>query len=59
MIDKSKIVYLRMCARVLYIGKATQRFGDRIDQHVPQKLIALVTSPERRPEPEETKGTTS
>ena len=33
-----------------YIGKTTQKFGDRIDpQHIPQKLIALVTSPDKQP----------
>ena len=51
MIDKSKIVYLFTCeCEREYIGKTRQRFGDRIDQHIPQKLIALMTSPDKQPE---------
>ena len=51
MTDQSKIVYLLTCeCEREYIGKTTQRFGDRIDQHIPQKLIALATSPDKQPE---------
>ena len=51
MIGKSEIVYLFTCeCEREYIGKTTQRFEDRIDRHIPQKLIALVTSPDKQQE---------
>ena len=49
--DQSKIVYLFTCeCEREYIGKTTQRFRDRSDPHIPQKLITLVTSPDKQPE---------
>ena len=51
MIDKSKTVYLFTCeCEHKYIGKRTQGFRERIDQHIPQKLIALVMPPYKQPE---------
>ena len=51
MTDQRKIVYLFTCeCEREYIGKTTQRLGDRIDQHIPQKRIAFVTSPDKQPE---------
>ena len=51
MTDQSNIVYLSTCeCRREYIGKTTQRFEYRIDQHIPQNVIALVTSSDTQPE---------
>ena len=51
--SQSNLIYLFECrhCKSPYVGKTSQRFGERIEQHVPKHLVYTPTSKKRRGRP--------